>query len=554
MSHPQKSPIPIGHAEDLNARIEKLNAIGIALSAEKDTTRLLEKILVEAIGLTHSDGGTLYLVTENQELKFEILRSNSLRLALGGSCQPQANLSNIALRDSQGTPNDSMVAAYCVNHREIVNIANAYEARGFDFSGTRRFDAAMQYKSVSFLTVPLQNYDGEIIGVLQLINKIGTGGEVTVFSTEDQELCESLASQAAVALTNARLLEDLKNLFEAFIKMIARAIDEKSPYTGKHCKKVPVITMMLAEAASCVDHGPLRDFQLSGEDRYALEVASWLHDCGKVTTPEYVVDKATKLETLFDRIELVDTRFEVLKRDAEIRKLRQLNQLQSLNKLNPLIADQLETQYLQELQQLHEEREFLREANIGAEFMTELDQQRVRDIAKRRWQDADGDDMPFLSYEEVYNLTIAKGTLTPEERDVIQHHIAVTQKMLASLPFPKHLRNVPEYAGGHHERVDGKGYPLGLHGEQMSVPARTMAIADIFEALTAQDRPYKDAKKLSEALLILGLMKLEGHIDPHLFDVFIEKKVYLQYARQYLSPAQIDIEEPEQIPGYPFQL
>lgn len=550
MPQTQRALTSSNQFDDLNERIEKLNAIGIALSAEKDTPRLLEKILIEAKRLTNSDGGTLYLVTDDNELKFEILHSDSLSIFMAGD---QLNLENIPLLDEHGGTNDAMVAAYSVNHRETVNIANAFEALEFDFSGTRYFDTVMGYQSISFLTVPLQNYDGDIIGVLQLINKLDFHtGEVTAFSKEDQHLCESLASQAAVALTNARLLEELKNLFEAFIKMIARAIDEKSPYTGRHCKRVPVLTMMLADAASEKQHGPLRDFSLSDEDRYALEVASWLHDCGKVTTPEFVVDKATKLETLFDRIELIDTRFEVLKRDAEIRKLRELNRLHKLNELNSDLEEKLEFEYAQQLRQLDEDRDFLREANIGEEFMSAEAQQKVRDIAEKRWRDCDGDDMPFLSYEEVYHLTIPQGTLTPEERDVIQHHIAVTQKMLSSLPFPKHLQKVPEYAGGHHERMDGKGYPNGLLGEQMSIPARAMAIADIFEALTANDRPYKDAKNLSDSLRILGFMKKDGHIDPDLFEIFVGEKVYLNYARQYLSPEQIDVVKPEDIPGYPF--
>ena len=539
----------------LDDRIEKLNTIGIALSAEKDTARLLERILVEAKNITGADGGTLYLVSEDQQLQFEIIHTDSLNINMGGRHGEPISLSPIPLYTEDGHANESLVVSYCVHHRESVNIEDVYQVFGFDFSGPRAFDEKMGYRTMSALTIPMQNHDNDVIGVLQLINKEDDWTqEIIPFSSQDQQLAESLASQAAVALTNKRLLDDLKTLFEAFIKLIASAIDEKSPYTGKHCRRVPVLTMMLAEAAHKAEQGALKHFALTDEDRYALEVASWLHDCGKVTTPEYIVDKATKLETIYDRIGLIDTRFEVLKRDAEIRKLRQMVKLHELGKINEGVVHQLEERYLNELGQIEEEREFIRDVNIGAEFMSDADKQRVQQIAARNWRDPDNDVMPFLSREEVYNLCINRGTLNAEERDMINHHITMSIDMLNALPFPKHLKQVPEFAGGHHERMDGKGYPKGLKREQLSVPARTMAIADIFEALTAKDRPYKEPKKLSEALQILGRMKQEQHIDPDLFDVFIEQGIYLDYAREFLMPFQIDIEHPQQIPGYPFKI
>jgi len=533
--------------------IEKLNAIGVALSVEQDTAKLIECIVLGAKDLTCADGGSLYLIDQQQRLQFEIVCNNSLNLMIGGASGEKATFDAIPLYLENGQPNNAMVVAYCVHHCETINIADAYQTETFDFRGTREFDRKSGYRSVSFLTIPMKNHENEIIGVLQLINKQALpGSDIIPFTMLDQDLAESLASQAAVAITQKRLIAELKELFNAFVRLIASAIDKKSPYTGAHCRRVPVLTMMLAEAAHHAKDGPLTDFTLNEEERYSLEVASWLHDCGKVTTPEYIVDKATKLETIFDRIELVNTRFEVLKRDAEIRKLRQLCHANQAGILTPATEARLDNQYLEELNRLHDEREFIQECNIGGEFMDEEKQNKVREIAKRQWTDPDGDIMPFLSYEEVYNLTIAKGTLTPEERDIVQHHMSATIEMLDALPFPCHLRNVPEYAGGHHERMDGKGYPKGLTKQQMSVPARTMAIADIFEALTAKDRPYKEAKKLSEALKILGIMKQTGHIDPDLFDVFISQRVYLQYAEKYLLPLQIDITEPEQIPGYPF--
>jgi HD-GYP domain-containing protein (c-di-GMP phosphodiesterase class II) len=372
--------------------------------------------------------------------------------------------------------------------------------------------------------------------VLQLINATDPKtGEIVAFSPSDQRLAESLASQAAIALTNRMLINQLEHLFESFINLINSAIDEKSPYTGGHCQRVPVLTMLLAEAVNETKSGPLKNFHMTEEDRYELKIAGLLHDCGKVTTPVHVVDKATKLETLFDRIQLIDTRFEVLKRDVEIEALRK-----GLD----------EREIRDRLRELDDDRRFLHACNIGGERMKDEDVARVRRIAKRRWRDVAGHEADFLTEDEVNNLTIRAGTLTEDERKIINNHIVATIKMLESLPWPRHLTRVPEYAGGHHERMDGKGYPKGLTRDQMSVQARCMGIADIFEALTAKDRPYKKGKTLSESLEILGRMRINNHVDPDLFDVFVRRKVYYKYAEMFLDPEQIDQVDESRIPGY----
>jgi HD-GYP domain-containing protein (c-di-GMP phosphodiesterase class II) len=535
---------------DLLRRLRELNEIGISLSRERNITRLLEAILVAAKKITNADGGTLYRVdSESKLVHFEIVRTDSLGIALGGTSGAEIPFYPIRLYDLNGQPNNSMVVAHSVLHDETVNIADAYTEEGFDFSGTKSFDRKTGYRSQSFLTVPMKNHQGQIIGVLQLINARDRVSNATVaFSEDDQHLAESLASQAAVALTNRQLINQLEALFESFINLINAAIDDKSPYTGGHCERVPVLTMMLAEAVNATRNGPLADFQMSDEDRYELKIAGLLHDCGKVTTPVHVVDKATKLQTIFDRIALLDTRFEVIKRDAQIALLEARLRAQG----NPGAEWQkAEHDYRLRLQQIDEDREFLHFANVGSESMREADRERVHSISRRyRWRDASGNESDFLTEDELRNLTIRSGTLTAEERQVINHHIEVTIKMLESLPWPRHLRNVPEYAGGHHERMDGKGYPRGLKRDQMSVQARIMGIADIFEALTARDRPYKKGKTLSESLHILGKFRQNGHIDPDLFDVFVREKVYLKYAEQFLDPDQIDAVDESRIPGY----
>jgi len=525
--------------EDLFRRLEQLNEIGAALSYERNLDRLLERILLAAKQITHADGGTLYRVTEDgRHLRFEILRTDSLKIAFGGSSgEPlSSKFPDLPLYNDRGEPNNSMVAAYSALTLETVNIADAYTAEGFDFSGTRAFDARTGYRSQSFLTVPMKNHENEIIGVLQLINALAPEtGAVRAFSYADQRLAESLASQAAIALTNRQLISQLEGLFESFIQLINMAIDEKSPYTGGHCQRVPELTMMLAEAVNATEDGPLASFNMTDKDRYELKIAGLLHDCGKVTTPVHVVDKATKLQTLFDRIHLVDTRFEVLKRDAEVRCW------QAVAAGNERRA--AEANLAEALTRIEADRDFIRRCNTGGEAMQPEDQERVRQIAQTyRWRDETGQEVDFLSADEVENLTIRAGTLTATEREVINHHIVATIRMLEALPWPKHLKNVPEYAGGHHERMDGKGYPKGLTREQMSIQARIMGIADIFEALTARDRPYKEGMKLSQALEILGKFRDNGHIDPDLFEVFMTQQVYLKYARKCLAPAQIDIE------------
>ena len=522
--------------KELLERIDRLTEIGIALSAEKDTGKLLELIMMGAKALTHADGGTLYFLKDNR-LTFEIITNDSLNIQMGGTSGNRIEFDSIPLYREDGEENHNNVVTHCVLTGETINIEDAYNEVGFDFTGTRNFDSNTGYRTRSILTFPLKDHEQEIIGVLQLINArdIKTG-EVIGFTDVDQQLAESLASQAAVALTQKRLMNELQELFEAFIKMIASAIDDKSPYTGGHCRRIPVLTMMLADAVNHVSSGPMQSFRINDKDRYELETAAWLHDCGKVITPEFVMDKATKLETIFDRIQLVEHRFEILLRDLEIDFLRQSSAALKRGQS----TDEIEQRYQVQCDRLREDLDFLRHVNIGGEFMTDEQIDRVVTISRKQWTDMNGVSRPLLTADEIENLSIRRGTLNDEEREVINYHIVATIKMLESLPFPKHLQRVPEFAGGHHEKMDGTGYPRGLKREEMSVQARIMAIADIFEALTASDRPYKKGKKLSECLKIMGSMKKDQHIDPDLFEIFIREKVYLKYAEEFLDPEQID--------------
>jgi len=521
----------------LEERIRRLNEIGMALSTEKDTNKLFELILEEAKNITNADGRTLYMVDDKGNLKFEIMRNDSMNTIMGGTSGVDIPFPAVSKYFDDGEPNLSNVSAYAAITGETINIVDAYEEKGYDFSGAKSYDKSSGYRSQSFLTMPLKNHENEIIGVMQLINATDKNtGKVIPFSSDVQEQVESIASQGAVALTNKRLVEELKNLFESFIKLIATAIDKKSPYTGGHCERVPLITTMLADAVEKVDYGKYKDFSMTEDERYELHIAGWLHDCGKVATPPHVVDKGTKLETITDRIDTIKTRFEILRRDAEIDFLKKKIELNGT--ANGEIKN-LEKEYTDKLEQLNDDETFIEKCNVGGEFMEKELQNRVLDIANYDYKQQ-GEKTSFLSENEVRNLNIPKGTLLPEEREIINDHIVITIDMLEKLPYPKHLKNVPEFAGGHHEKLDGTGYPKGLKEDQMSVQAKMMAIADIYEALTAADRPYKDGKKLSMAMRIMGFMKNDYHIDKDLFEIFVNEGVYKTYAKDYLSKSQID--------------
>lgn len=522
-----------------------INRVGIALSAEKNTDHLLAIILLSAKRITNADGGAIYTKTADQCLKLSAMQFDSIDLS-GDVTEGES----IPLYDDKGIPNNTTITAYSVLQDKTINIADVYTEQAFNFSGNHDFDQKTGYRSHSILSIPMKNHENEIIGVLQLINARDRGSQTVVpFLEKEQQLAETLASQAAVAMTKNKLVEDFKQLFDSLIELIATAIDEKSANTGGHCKRVPVLTMLLAEAVCNAREGPFTDLCFSEPELYELKVAALLHDCGKVTTPVHVVDKATRLETIFDRIHLIDTRFEVLKRDAHIAVLR--NKLAVLSNAGERMPAEVEEQIKNYTQKIETDRTFLRTCNSGEVVMTEELQQKVKEIAHSyTWMNANGAEEYILSEEEIHNLTIPNGTLTPEERAVINYHVVATNKMLEGLPYPRDLRNVPRFAAAHHERMDGHGYPQGLTREQIPLQGRILALADIFEALTAKDRPYKNRKSLMQALRILGIMTQEGHLDPDLFDLFINEKVYQRYAEHYLAPEQIDEVVLSEIPGY----
>jgi len=522
-----------------------LNSIGIALSAEKDNNRLLRLTLKGAKEITGSDGSALYLLAGDSHLELSVMEIDSPNIRLDRKDRVE-----VSLYDAGHTPNVRDAIAYSVLNDATVNIPDVYRSQEFDPSFYRDLDRRTGHNTSALLIVPLKNHENEIVGVLQLIKARKRAlGEAMPFSEEDQRLLETLASEAAVALSKNRLIDDFKELFDSLVELIATAIDKKSPYTGDHCRRVPELTLMLAEAVSDMNEGVFSDFTLSKEELYELKIAALLHDCGKVTTPVHIVDKATRLETIFDRIRLVDMRFEVVKRDVQIASLQKQLAAFSERSVKEIMEERERTKKI--LGQIDEDRQFIRDSNSGEFAMNEERRKRIRDIAlKYRWVGPDHKEETIVSEDEVHALTSSQGTLTPEERAIVNQHVEVTVKMLESLHYPKSLRNVPLFARAHHEHMDGRGYPRGLTREQIPLQGRIIALADVFEALTARNRPYKKGKTLMEALRVLGAMKEDGQIDPDLFDIFIQKEIYLQYAEKYMPPEQLDEIVLSRIPGY----
>ena len=540
-----------------------------AIISEKDYNTVIKKLLEFSQNLCKADGCFLYSVNNDDFMSLELSRITSIGLNKIGS----DNISlypTIYLPDLKNKKPKSLAESSALN-QEIINTANIYADTEYDNSLFQEIDNEYNYTPVSGLTLPIVNRRGETICIIQFINAKDKSGKIITFTPDIQRTLQSVGALIGITIENRRLKGAYNQLLESFIEVLARAIDAKSPYTGAHCQRVPVIARMLATAAVQQNSGPLKNFEMSRDDWYALNIASWLHDCGKVTTPEYIVDKATKLETIYNRIHEVRDRFEILRRDAHIEYLKKRLAGQGTK-------EELQAGFVAKVKQLEENFDFIARCNTGDIPLTNNDISRLEELSKIKfvryfdrtkglsW--AERDNIPDMkvyqnpsyenllqnrpdllskgyNYGELYNLEIRKGTINKEEREKINEHIVVTIDMLKAIHFPKELSNVVEYAGAHHERIDGKGYPNGLTGDQMSIPAKIMAIADIFEALTANDRPYKEPKKLSEVLSIMKEMKDTGHIDPDLYRVFISNEVYMEYAEQYISPEQIDEVKPE---------
>lgn len=565
--------------------IRRFLELNTAVAGEADFDRLLPRLLGETLSVTQALGGVLYLASDGHLAPVA---------TLDGEGRPLPDTAPWAATDAEAgqwqrapVPGQQAHAARPLDALGPL-LSGALAAGDVRTAALTEADLGalgLQVQAGALgashaIGVPLLNRQDELVGAMLLLLDAPADADRLAF-------VGALSGSAAVTLEARALIAAQKTLFEALIRMIAGAIDAKSQHTGGHCARVPELARLLAQAACEAQSGPFADFRLDDDAWETLRVAAWMHDCGKITTPEYVVDKATKLQALYDRIHELRMRFEVLKREAELRCLQDI--------LDGADASARKQVRDAELAALDEDFAFVARCNQGSESMAEADVERLQRIAARTWtrtlddriglsheeaarkasvpppalphaepvladrpehrfprrpEDCFDADNPWgfrmkvprwqLDLGELHNLGVRYGTLTEEERYLINAHIIQTEIMLRQLPFPRHLVTVPEVAASHHEKMDGSGYPKGLTADQMSPMARMMAIADIFEALTARDRPYKRGKTLSESLAIMARMAREGHVDPDLFVLFVRSEAYLAYAQRFMEPAQID--------------
>ena len=520
------------YAERLGGQIKKMSDIGRALSGVQDLNTLLEMIVDQARNFTNADAGTLYIV-ENNTLRFQIVQNDSLKIRMGGKSGETIPFPPVELKETN-------VSAFVALKGISVNIPDVYDTDLFDFTGPKKFDQSTGYRSKSMLVVPLRNHENDVIGVLQLLNATNPiSNEVIAFSQDYENLSESLASQAAVSITNAKLIANMTELFEAFVKVMATAIDEKSPVTGGHIRRVADLTLTMAEVIHDIDEGHFKDKTFSPDQMYELRIAAYMHDIGKVTSPVEIVEKAKKLQTIFDRIQYVRLRMAYISQKIELEgqeaKIKILQNGSSPEKLNSI-----EKETLEKLMEIEEIQRFINKCNEPGEFLDDEILVRLKEVSEKTYIDDAGEQQPFLTADELVNLSIRRGSITEKERQKMQGHAAVTLKMLKQIPFTKKLKNIPDFAGAHHEFLNGKGYPLGLKGDEISFEGRLMAVTDIAEALTASDRPYKKAMPLETVYRILRSMVEGGELDPNLVELFIEKEVYKIYQKKHeKAPAEV---------------
>ncbi|MBT5631191.1 MAG: HD domain-containing protein, partial [Nitrospina sp.] len=468
---------------------------------------------------------TLYIVEDNT-LRFQIVQNDSLKIRMGGKTGETIPFPPVELKESN-------VSAFVALKGVSVNIPDVYDTDLFDFTGPKKFDQSTGYRSKSMLVVPMRNHDNDVIGVLQLLNATNpANNEVIAFSQDYENLSESLASQAAVSITNANLISNMTELFEAFVKVMATAIDEKSPVTGGHIRRVADLTLTMAEVIHEIKEGIFKDKTFTPDQMYELRIAAYMHDIGKVTSPVEIVEKAKKLQTIFDRIHYVRLRMAYISQkvqlegqEAKIKLLQNGSDPEQLKALEKTTQDKLE--------ELTEIREFINKCNEPGEFLEDETLDRLKELSQKTYIDDAGEQQPLITEDELVNLSIRRGSITEKERGKMQDHAAVTLRMLKQIPFTKKLKNIPDFAGAHHEFINGKGYPLGLKGDEIPFEGKLMAVTDIAEALTASDRPYKKAMPLETVYRILRSMAEKEELDQSLVELFIEKDVYKLYQEKH---------------------
>lgn len=500
---------------DIKKQVKRLTEIGISLSSELNLDALLEKIVLYARDLTSADAGTLYLLSDGR-LEFTILQNESLGIFKGGVTGREIELKPVEM-------NDTSVSAFAALRKKTVRIADVYVSDEFDFTGPRHYDAITGYRSRSMLVVPMMDHEGRVIGVLQLMNALTNEGEVTVFTDGAVALAESLASQAAVSINNARLIKQTRDLFEGLVKVLALAIDAKSKSTRNHIQRVASLNLFLAKVINSRTDGPFSGVKFDEREMEELRLAGWLHDVGKVTTPVWIVEKKNKLETPFDRIEVIRLRFQ-----AAIASLRHSGTGHSEE--NVLIRE------------LEDDLIFLERCNNPADNMNEESLERLDDIFRKQIN-IQGKITNLLSEDEKAHLAVKYGNITDLEKEIMRSHVVWTRKMLEMIPFKGYLDNVPLYAAQHHEKLDGSGYPEGLSGDRLSLQSRILAVADVYEALSAPDRSYKKQLSENDVLDLLEKAANEGKLDRSIVDLFCRDKVHREFEKLFQEEKERELKD-----------
>jgi HD-GYP domain-containing protein (c-di-GMP phosphodiesterase class II) len=520
-----------------NSEIYELNSIGAALSAEHETRELLELILTKCREITRADAGSLYLVEEEEPREGErSVRDHHqpkkfLRFKMAQNDTVQVPFREVVLPISE-----SSIAGYVAQHGTVVMIEDAYEMESWvPYAINKQFDIDSGYRTKSILAVPMMNPKNEIVGVVQLINakrnwrvRLNTSqdieDEVLPFSTRQMEIVSSLASQAAVAFENSHLYENIHRLFEGFVKAAVKAIEQRDPTTSGHSFRVANLTVALAEAVDR-DHTHYRDVKFTRSEMKEIRYASLLHDFGKVGVREEVLIKARKLYPA--QMDVIRSRFDFARRtfQAEIgeRKIQYLMEKgrEEFMKMLPRFDSELDEQ----LKELDRFEKCIRESNEPS-VLPEGTFGLLGDIAKRTFHGWDGVARPLVTSEEVRLLSIRKGSLDEGEREEVQSHVEHTYNFLKQIPWTREIRNIPEIARGHHEKLNGHGYPAGRNCKEIPLQTRLMTLADVFDALAASDRPYKHSVSIESALEILRQMVQDGEIDEQVYSLFVRAKLY----------------------------
>ena len=500
-----------------------------ALAKEKDLNKILELILIQVMKLTNAEGGTVYLKEHNQ-LRFKVVINKKLSIH---NTQTK-NWPAVPLYTPQGS-NLANVSALCAIKNEIINIPDVYHAEGFDFEGMKKFDKANGYHSKSMLVIPMVDHEEELIGVLQLINKCDIHQKVIPFIQSDINTAMAYSAYCAIAITKNRLIEDLEKLLLSFLESISVAMDAKSPVGYGHISRVGKMMELISEGINA-DKTTYKNIHFSKDELTQLKLAAWMHDIGKIATPEPILNKATKLETTYNRIAEIKQRFNSVILSRKLYLAEQKAAFYAGDK--SIDIAKLEKEIYEEIATLKNDLNFIRQKNLPSGLMDSNDLEKMQHIAKKTYTVERGK-ISLLSDDELKNLSIRYGTLNDEERAKINEHAKLSNEMLAMLVFPQKFKDVPKIAGMHHEKLNGKGYPNQIEGKNIPFEARLLAIIDIFEALTAHDRPYKRPKTLTESYEILDNMVREGEIDGDIVNFLKKSGLFEKYAQTYLLPEQL---------------